>query len=100
MAVRDGDAWRYVGHVGTGFSHATLEGIHAKLWPLRAKASPFKHRVKDETVTTWVKPKLVAKVRFTEWTDTGEMRHPAFLGLHEDKDSKEVVLEKEARHPR
>ena len=41
--------------------------------------------MKDEAVTTWVKPKLVAEVKFTEWTTAGEMRHPAFLGLREDK---------------
>ena len=67
LAVRDGNAWRYAGHVGTGFSHAMLKDLHAKLWPLRTASSPFRHRVKDEAVTTWVKPKLVAEVRFTEW---------------------------------
>lgn len=100
LAVREGNAWRYVGRVGTGFAHATLEAIHAKLWPLRTPSSPFKQRVKDEAVTTWVKPKLVAEVRFTEWTDAGEMRHPAFLGLREDKKPIDVVLEKEARPPK
>ncbi len=99
LAVRDGDAWRYAGHVGTGFSHAMLKELHAKLSPLRARSSPFKHRIKDEAVTTWVKPKFVAEVRFTEWTDAGEMRHPAFLGLRQDKKPKDVVLEKEARVP-
>jgi bifunctional non-homologous end joining protein LigD len=57
LAVRDGKAWRYIGHVGTGFSHTVLEDLHGKLWPLRTDASPFKQRVKDEAVTTWVKPK-------------------------------------------
>jgi bifunctional non-homologous end joining protein LigD len=99
LAVREGSAWRYVGHVGTGFSHAALEAIHTKLSPLRMSSSPFKHRVKDEATTTWVKPKLVGEVRFTEWTDAGEMRHPAFLGLREDKKPTDVVLEKAARHP-
>jgi bifunctional non-homologous end joining protein LigD len=100
LAVREGNAWRYVGNVGTGFSHAALEAIHAKLWPLRTPSSPFKQRVKDEATTTWVKPKLVGEVKFTEWTDAGEMRHPAFLGLREDKKPTDVVLEKEARPPK
>jgi bifunctional non-homologous end joining protein LigD len=51
-------------------------------------------RVKDEAVTTWVKPKLVAEVKFAEWTSAGEMRHPVFLGLREDKQADRVVLEK------
>jgi bifunctional non-homologous end joining protein LigD len=95
LAVRDGKAWRYVGHVGTGFSHATLKELHAKLSALRTPASPFGVRVKDEAVTTWVKPKLVAEVRFTEWTSAGEMRHPVFLGLRDDKLAAEVTRESE-----
>jgi bifunctional non-homologous end joining protein LigD len=97
LAVRDGNAWRYVGRVGTGFSHAMLEELHGKLWPLRTASSPFKQRVKDEATTTWVKPKLVAEVKFTEWTSAGEMRHPAFLGLRRDKKPIDVVLETEQR---
>jgi bifunctional non-homologous end joining protein LigD len=95
LAVRDGKAWRYIGHVGTGFSHAVLKELHGKLWPLRTDASPFKQRVKDEAATTWVKPTLVAEVRFSEWTKAGEMRHPSYLGLREDKRAEDVVQEKE-----
>ena len=46
-------------------------------------------------MTTWVKPKLVAEVKFTEWTTAGEMRHPVFLGLREDKRAEDVVREEE-----
>ena len=95
LAVREGDEWRYVGHVGTGFSHATLKELHGILWPLRTNSSPFRHRVKDEAVTTWVGPKLVAEVKFTEWTMAGEMRHPAYLGLRKDKRPEDVVRETE-----
>ena len=95
LAVRDGKSWRYIGHVGTGFSHATLEELHVRLMPLKIASSPFPTRVKDEAVTTWVKPKLVAEVKFTEWTTAGEMRHPVFLGLREDKRAEDVVREEE-----
>jgi bifunctional non-homologous end joining protein LigD len=54
-------------------------------------------RVKDEAVTTWVKPKLVGEVRFTEWTSAGEMRHPVFLGLRDDKAAEDVRRESEKR---
>jgi bifunctional non-homologous end joining protein LigD len=98
LALRDKGGWRYACHVGTGFSHAMLEELYKKLWPLRTASSPFPQRVKDEATTTWVKPRLVAEVKFTEWTSGGEMRHPAFLGLREDKKPTDVVLEKE-EHP-
>jgi bifunctional non-homologous end joining protein LigD len=97
LALREGKDWRYAGHVGTGFSHAMLEELHAKMLPLRMAKSPFKQRIKDEAVTTWIKPKLVAEIKFTEWTSGGEMRHPAFLGLRQDKKATDVVLEKEQR---
>jgi bifunctional non-homologous end joining protein LigD len=95
LAVHESHGWRYVGHVGTGFTHASLRDLHERLWPLRTRHSPFKQRVKDEALTTWVKPKLVAEVKFTEWTSAGEMRHPAMLGLREDKEAKDVLQEKE-----
>jgi bifunctional non-homologous end joining protein LigD len=98
LALREGTRWRYVGHVGTGFSNEALADLHAKLAPLRTSSSPFNQRVKDEQVTTWVKPRLVAEVKFSEWTAGGEMRHPAFLGLRKDKRPEEVVLEKAISH--
>jgi bifunctional non-homologous end joining protein LigD len=63
--------------------------------PLQTNKSPFKQHVKDQATRTWVKPLLVAEVKFSEWTAAGEMRHPAFLGLREDKKPKDVMLEKE-----
>jgi bifunctional non-homologous end joining protein LigD len=95
LAVREEDAWRYIGHVGTGFTHRTLEELHRRLMPLKSAKSPFLVRVKDEAVTTWVKPALVAEVKFTEWTKAGEMRHPVYLGLRTDKQAKDVVRERE-----
>jgi bifunctional non-homologous end joining protein LigD len=49
--------------------------------------------VPDLARTTWVKPKLVAEVKFTEWTAAGEMRHPVFLGLRTDKPATQVTRE-------
>jgi bifunctional non-homologous end joining protein LigD len=49
--------------------------------------------VKDENATTWLNPKLVGEVKFTEWTTEGEMRHPAFLGLRTDKKALDVIRE-------
>jgi len=95
LAVRENDAWRYIGHVGTGFSYKTLKELHAKLVKLRAPKSPFPAKVKDEGVTTWVNPSLVAEVKFAEWTSKGEMRQPVYLGLRADKKANDVVRERE-----
>jgi bifunctional non-homologous end joining protein LigD len=94
LAVREGEMWRYIGHVGTGFSHQTLEELYGKLVKLRAAKSPFPARVKDEAVTTWVRPSLVAEVKFAEWTSKGELRQPVYLGLRSDKKANDVVRER------
>jgi bifunctional non-homologous end joining protein LigD len=95
LAVRENDAWRYIGHVGTGFNHKTLEELHGKLVKLETPNSPFPSKVKDENVTTWVRPALVAEVKFAEWTSKGELRQPVYLGLRTDKPAKDVVRERE-----
>jgi ATP-dependent DNA ligase len=41
----------------------------------------------------WVKPELVAQIRFVEWTAEGRLRHAAFLGLRSDKSAREVQRE-------
>ena len=95
LAIREGKEWRFIGHVGTGFSHATLKELHGKLIKLKMAKSPFPKKVRGEAVTTWVKPTLVAEVKFTEWTNSGEMRHPVYLGLRADKRAEEVLRERE-----
>ena len=95
LAVRENNGWRYIGHVGAGFTHKTLEELHGRLVKLKSPKSPFPTKVKDEAVTTWVKPSLVAEVKFTEWTGSGEMRHPVYLGLRTDKRAEDVVRERE-----
>ena len=85
VGVYDGDALTYVGRVGTGFDDATLEAIWRRLQPLRRATSPFGRGTPTGRGHTWVEPTLVCEVRFTEWTDDGGIRHPAFLGLRDDK---------------
>jgi len=99
LAVRETNHWRYVGRAGTGFDRATLKSLHALLVPLITKTKPVAEKVPDEANTTWVRPKLVAEVKFTEWTSKGEMRHPVFLGLRTDKKATEVVKEARRRGP-
>ena len=95
LAVRERNGWRYIGHVETGFSHKTLEELHGRLMKLKSARSPFPAKVKDEAVTTWVRPVLVAEVKFTEWTRSGEMRHPVYVGLRTDKRAEDVIRERE-----
>jgi len=94
LAVREGTGWRYVGRAGTGFDTKTLRTVYDTLVPLITDKKPIPQKVPDAGNTSWVKPKLVAEVKFTEWTAAGEMRHPVFLGLRTDKPATEVMREK------
>jgi bifunctional non-homologous end joining protein LigD len=93
LAVRDGKTWKYAGRAGTGFDAEMLRSLYRKLVPLITKTKPIAAKVPNEAATTWVKPQLVAEVKFTEWTTAGEMRHPVFLGLRTDKKATDVTRE-------
>ncbi len=83
----------YAGHVGGGFDEALLEDMFHKLKPLIQKQSPFKENIKPNAPVTWVKPKLVCEVSFSEWTQDNSMRQPIFQGLREDKEPTSVAKE-------
>ena len=83
---------RYVGKVGTGFNEKTLSSLFHKFKPLVRKESPFVPPLRMKNAT-FLSPKLVAQISFTEWTSDGKLRQPAFLGLREDKSPQEVVLQ-------
>jgi len=92
LAVNENGALRYAGRVGTGFSDKLLASIHKKLIPLHTDEPPVSGKLPRNV--QWVKPELMAEVRFTEWTSGGIMRHPAFKGLRSDKKVREVKREK------
>src|ERR1051325_3417229 len=89
----DDDSLHYAGKVGTGFTSK----MRAELMKMLSADVVDKPMAKDAPrvrVATWVKPRHVAQVAFTEWTDDNKLRHPSFLGLRPDKGVKEVVREK------
>ena len=86
-------ALTYTGHTGTGFNQAELERLWKLLKPREVAKSPFSSPLKTNESAHWVRPDLVAQVRFTEWTADGKLRHPVYLGLRDDKRPKEVRRE-------
>jgi bifunctional non-homologous end joining protein LigD len=94
LATKGQDGLKYAGHTGSGFSDKTLKEVYEKLKPLITTASPFAERVKTNMPVTWVKPKYICEIKFTEWTKDGKMRHPIFLRMREDKSTKDIVMAK------
>jgi bifunctional non-homologous end joining protein LigD len=84
----------YAGKVGTGYTMTTLAMLARRLAPLRRATSPFVDTPRaTRTATTWVRPELVAQVRYNEMTEAGILRQPSFLGLRDDKAARDVRLE-------
>jgi bifunctional non-homologous end joining protein LigD len=86
---------QYAGRVGTGFDKNRLKQVHALLITRHRFHSPFFTMLSKRNTkgVHWVNPDLVAEVEFFEWTRDGVMRHPAFIGLREDKSAKDIRKE-------
>lgn len=91
LGAYDGQTLRSVGRVGTGFDDTTLRHLLAALEPLVCErpAADGEDLPKD---ATWVAPRLVAEVRFKHFTEGGNLRHPVFCRLREDKDPEACTL--------
>jgi bifunctional non-homologous end joining protein LigD len=90
---------RYASHVGSGFDEVSLADAKARLEPLGRDACPFAERPELHSPTVWVEPKMVAEVRFQNWTDEGFLRAPVFLRFRDDLDPKDVQKPILARAP-
>lgn len=93
LAVKGDDgALHYAGKVGTGFSAKQRVWFKDELSKDVVPQAPAKDAPREKKAT-WVRPRFVVQVAFTEWTGDNRLRHPAFLGIREDKGVSEVVKE-------
>jgi bifunctional non-homologous end joining protein LigD len=89
----------HVGQAGSGFNQKSLSEISKVLKNLETNKNPFFGDVEALRKVSFVKPELVAEIEFAEWTggtNTGsgpKMRAPVFLGLRDDKDPIECLLD-------
>jgi bifunctional non-homologous end joining protein LigD len=93
LAVKGDDgALHYAGKVGTGFSAKQRVWFRDELSKDVVPQAPARDAPREKKAT-WVRPRFVVQVAFTEWTGDNRLRHPAFLGIREDKGVGEVVKE-------
>ncbi|MFZ0136234.1 MAG: non-homologous end-joining DNA ligase [Candidatus Sulfotelmatobacter sp.] len=93
----------HVGQAGSGFDQASLDEVWKLLKKRETKKNPFYGEVEALRKVYWVKPELVAEIEFSEWTGGAsdgsgpKLRAPVFLGLRDDKDPKDCLLEHELK---
>jgi bifunctional non-homologous end joining protein LigD len=87
----------HVGQAGSGFTETTLASVWRELKSRETKKNPFHGKVEALRETSWVRPELVAEIKFSEWTHPGDttpkLRAPVFLRLRSDKSPQDCVLE-------
>lgn len=84
LGLYQGKKLRFIGHVGTGFDGKKLEELSSKLKKLESASCPFDVVPETNEKPSWVSPTLVARVKFSEWTQEKALRHPVFIALRED----------------
>ena len=93
----------HVGQAGSGFDQKSLDEVWKLLKKRETRKNPFYGEVEALRKVYWVKPELVAEIEYAEWTDGAiggsgpKLRAPVFLGLRDDKDPKDCLLEQELR---
>jgi bifunctional non-homologous end joining protein LigD len=106
VGVHEKKELRYCGKVGTGFNHAMLASLFGEMKKLEIEKCPFVNlptprssrwgggvTASEMKLCTWIKPRLVAEVKFTEWTQDNSLRHPSFIALRDDISPAEVRRE-------
>jgi bifunctional non-homologous end joining protein LigD len=109
MGVYEGKRLVYTGKVGSGYNDALLRTLGKRFKALAQEACPFANLPEAKAgrygsgITRaemkrchWLKPELVAQVKFAEWTRDGKLRQPVFLGIREDKKAADVGREEPA----
>ena len=95
LGMYEGKKLRFIGHVGSGFDAKKQKELSARLKELAAPACPFESGPVANEKPSWVSPEIVARVKFSGWTDEHALRHPVFIALREDARSADCQWERE-----
>lgn len=97
LAVYDKGKLKYIGHTGTGFNYSNQKQVYTLMQKYVTDKPPFENPPKPNSPVTWMKPKMVCEVKYSEVTEEGILRHPVFMRLRDDKKSEEVTLKSQIK---
>ncbi|MGD0306857.1 MAG: non-homologous end-joining DNA ligase, partial [Candidatus Acidiferrales bacterium] len=95
VGLYEGADLQFVGGVGTGYSREVEKSVFDKLQKIATPRCPFSPEPRTKEEAHWVKPAMVARVGYAEWTSDRHLRQPRFLGLQPDRNPKESTFVKE-----
>ncbi|HET8922125.1 MAG TPA: DNA ligase D [Candidatus Acidoferrum sp.] len=95
LGLYEGKKLRFIGHVGSGFDAKKSQEISNKLKELATPVCPFDTVPETNEKPSWVSPSIVARVKFSGWTDEYALRHPVFLAIREDANPEDLQWENE-----
>ncbi len=95
LGLYEGKKLRFIGHVGTGFDATKQKEIFAKLKELSSSTCPFEGKPAANEKPSWITPALVARVKFSGWTNDRALRHPVFVGLRGDIEPTDCTIQSE-----
>ncbi|MGO9275522.1 MAG: DNA ligase D [Terriglobia bacterium] len=95
LGLYDREKLRFIGGVGTGFTEKTQKEVFDEIKPLAAARCPFEAVPETKEKATWMEPRLVARVKYGNWTEERRLRAPVFLGLRRDYEAKDCRFEEQ-----
>jgi len=96
LGVYEGNNFIYAGRAGTGLTECSMKELEEKFQKIIIKVSPFidNLKFKKNEKITWIKPVMIAEIKFAEWTEENLLRQASFKGLRTDKNPKDIKMEK------
>jgi bifunctional non-homologous end joining protein LigD len=99
LGLYEGKKLRFIGHVGSGFDAKKMKELSGRLKEIAISDCPFAVVPETNEKPSWVSPELVARVKFSGWTQEHALRHPVFIALREDASPLDCQWESEVAAP-
>jgi bifunctional non-homologous end joining protein LigD len=99
LGLYDGTTLSYIGSVGSGFTEKTQKTMFEHLQQVKSARCPFAAVPDTKETAHWAEPSLVARVKYSNWTQEKRLRAPVFLGLRDDRDPRDCVFEEPGPGP-
>ena len=92
LALYDKTELKFIGSAGTGFDQARQREILGQLEKMKAEKSPLREVPKLREKVEWVRPEMVARIKYANWTDDDHLRAPVFLSVRKDRNPEECTF--------